>query len=338
MGLANNNVTVLFAPPTPGMCTPSSMAVLANLLNTLVSADVTSTGNTSFFNFGDTEPTAENRIYPWLKTISGRPDNWYVYEGGEWQAVNPQRVWFMGIMAGLVNVYTANTIQTYPSLLTLTVGDVFTASANITNTGPATLSVNGLAAAPITIGTGALVGGELVGGLTYIFIWDGTRFRLLNGSVVPPVPTIAAQFVYQESTGTIPVVIIAGNTAIPFNIVTTPATFAALGGGGAVTLQAGTYLITASVALEDVPATAGGEVQLGIKNGVSFIGWQDSVMLNVDMGSQVTCSVVLVVPAAGTASITANIWVAAAGSIQYAVATTAPTAERPASLTILKFA
>jgi len=43
----------------------------------------TDVGN-SFFNFGDTTPDAANRIFPWLRTVGGYPDDWYVFVNGAW--------------------------------------------------------------------------------------------------------------------------------------------------------------------------------------------------------------------------------------------------------------
>jgi hypothetical protein len=336
MGLANNNVTVTFASPTPGQCTPSSLASLTTILNTLVSADVTATGNTSFYNFGDTEPSAENRIYPWLKTILGYPDNWYVYVDGDWRPVNPSHVWYCGSTAGAADAYTATTVNAYPSLTTLTVGDLFIASINVSNTGATTLAMNGLAAAPVTIGLTPLVGGELVANSTYIFVWDGTRFRLLNGSQLPPEAVTVAQFVYQETSGTAAVAIAAGTTTIPFGTTLQSQTWASLGGGGAVTIQEGTYQITATLSIADEAGTSGGNGQLAIQDSATDLNWQDFKINNVDDTTVVTCIANITIPAAGTASITAEIFLSPGGSAEYGVSTTSARAERPASLTIMK--
>jgi len=38
-----------------------------------------------YFNFGNSTPTPDNRIYPWLRTeADGAPDRWYVYYDGIW--------------------------------------------------------------------------------------------------------------------------------------------------------------------------------------------------------------------------------------------------------------
>lgn len=38
----------------------------------------------SFYNFGDTVPTPDKQVYPWLKTVGGVPERWYVYSSGRW--------------------------------------------------------------------------------------------------------------------------------------------------------------------------------------------------------------------------------------------------------------
>lgn len=48
---------------------------------------VSLTGQTGqqFFNFGNSTPSADNRVYPWLRTESdGSPDRWYVFFDGLW--------------------------------------------------------------------------------------------------------------------------------------------------------------------------------------------------------------------------------------------------------------
>jgi len=214
-----NNVTVNFASPPPGTCTPSQAQSLVTLLNGLVSADITATGNTSFYNFGDATPTAENRIYPWLKTISGVPDNWYVYVNGAWTPVNPQRIWYSGTAGGVANAYTATTYQQYPSTVQIQVGDVFLVKIPLQNTGPTTLSINGFPAAAVQSESLALVGSELVPNETYIFMWDGTYFRLLNATPIVQPVALTKKF----DSGPIPIGA-AGTTGtpIPHGLLTIP--------------------------------------------------------------------------------------------------------------------
>jgi len=41
-------------------------------------------GQYNFFNYGDSEPAVEDRSKPWLRTVAGVPERWYVYSGGNW--------------------------------------------------------------------------------------------------------------------------------------------------------------------------------------------------------------------------------------------------------------
>src|SRR6185436_12110305 len=45
-----------------------------------------------FYNYGDTEPTPDNRIWPWFKTVGVLPDRWYVYAPSApagWYSLHP---------------------------------------------------------------------------------------------------------------------------------------------------------------------------------------------------------------------------------------------------------
>lgn len=46
-------------------------------------------GPIAFYNYGPTEPSAENRVYPWLRTIAGAVDRWYSYKNGNWVSLHP---------------------------------------------------------------------------------------------------------------------------------------------------------------------------------------------------------------------------------------------------------
>lgn len=76
---------IRWTPPSfpPGYCFTdwNRLFLDANALGSFtLNTDV---GN-SFFNFGDTVPDADNRIFPWLRTVGGYPDDWYVFVGGAW--------------------------------------------------------------------------------------------------------------------------------------------------------------------------------------------------------------------------------------------------------------
>lgn len=188
MGLANIAVTVQFGSAPQGACTPSSLNGLIGQLNTLIAVTNSTTGNVSYFNYGDTTPSPENRIYPWLTITNAQ---WYNYVGGSWVPVNPSHIWYAGGTTGAADVYVASTVATYPSVLTLTVGDVFLITINIENTGPSTLSMNSLAAAALTVGTTPLTAGQLEADSTYLVCWDGTRFRVLNPTVSVPASPVS---------------------------------------------------------------------------------------------------------------------------------------------------
>lgn len=63
-------------------------------------------------------------------------------------------------------------------------GDLYTFKANFTNTGAATLNVDGLGAKAIQSHTAALLGGEIVSAGVYTVVYDGTQFQLLNPKAV----------------------------------------------------------------------------------------------------------------------------------------------------------
>lgn len=83
--MPNLTTLIRWTPPSfpPGYCfTDFNRLFLdaAALGSFTLNTDV---GN-SFFNFGDTVPDAANRIFPWLRTVGGYPDDWYVFVGGAW--------------------------------------------------------------------------------------------------------------------------------------------------------------------------------------------------------------------------------------------------------------
>jgi hypothetical protein len=180
------------------------MAALTTRLEQL--SQVVAIGSrTAFYNFGDTEPVPEDRLYPWLKTIGGFPDKWYVYVDGSWVAVNPSHIWYSGTALGSANIYTANTALPYPSTVNLTVGDVFLVRVLHINTLSSTLSINGFLPATIQNGGRNLLPGELVSPQTYAFMWDGTYFRLLNATIPDsdPVMVYATSAFTSEGTADI---------------------------------------------------------------------------------------------------------------------------------------
>jgi hypothetical protein len=72
-----------------------------------------------------------------------------------------------------------------PALTAYATGNLFSFVAANTNTGATTINLNSLGAKSITkSGTTALVAGDLVSGQVYLIEYDGTRFQLVNPSVV----------------------------------------------------------------------------------------------------------------------------------------------------------
>lgn len=77
-----------------------------------------------------------------------------------------------------------------PNALTLTysvspgtyrIGDGYTFIAGSTNTGAATININGIGAKSIKLGTSDLTGGEITAGRAVMVFYDGTNFQLLSG-------------------------------------------------------------------------------------------------------------------------------------------------------------
>lgn len=75
-------------PPVfpPGFCfqNPQQYAnALVDGMTLEFASDVANIG----YSVGDTLPSANNRIYPWLRTIGGYPDDWYWFVGGAWYSL-----------------------------------------------------------------------------------------------------------------------------------------------------------------------------------------------------------------------------------------------------------
>jgi hypothetical protein len=66
-------------------------------------------------------------------------------------------------------------------------GDLYTFKAGGTNTGATTLNVDSLGAKDVQFNGNACTGGEIVSGLMYTVVYDGTQFQLLNASSYPAI-------------------------------------------------------------------------------------------------------------------------------------------------------
>jgi len=89
-----------------------------------------------------------------------------------------------GTTGGSANAQTI--ASTSPSNFSLTQGNIATGIAGFSNSGAATLSVDGGAATAmrkkVSTGLTALVGGEIITGSSYMWYYDGTFYELLNPS------------------------------------------------------------------------------------------------------------------------------------------------------------
>ena len=115
-----------------------------------------------------------------------------------------------------------------PALNAYATGNKFSFIAVNTNTGAATINLNGLGAKNITkSGTTALVAGDIVSGQVYLIEYDGTRFQLINPSTSSSVSSITF-----GSTGLTPSTATSG-------AVTVAGTLAVANGGTGVTTSTG---------------------------------------------------------------------------------------------------
>jgi len=66
-------------------------------------------------------------------------------------------------------------------------GDLYTFKAGGTNTGATTLNVDSLGAKDVQLNGAACTGGEIVSGLMYTVVYDGTQFQLMNAASYPTI-------------------------------------------------------------------------------------------------------------------------------------------------------
>lgn len=94
-----------------GFCPSSWQAVLDQFL---ASTDARLPGTYNTFNFGDATPSAADRGKPWLRTISGEIDRWYVFENGIWISKHPienvdgKRIKYEGTLASIDTIDGGN--------------------------------------------------------------------------------------------------------------------------------------------------------------------------------------------------------------------------------------
>lgn len=87
----NGIISLTFGGFPNGYCYPGDPNDFANdLLNSTIVTFNTSTANL-FYNFGDTIPSVDNRIYPWYRTGASGADGWYYWSValGYWVQPHP---------------------------------------------------------------------------------------------------------------------------------------------------------------------------------------------------------------------------------------------------------
>lgn len=75
----------------------------------------------------------------------------------------------------------AQTLTYTAAVAALVRGQKYSFIAGFTNTGATTLAVSGLTATAVRLNNAALVGGEIVVGLSYSVVYDGTAYQLMAG-------------------------------------------------------------------------------------------------------------------------------------------------------------
>lgn len=162
-------------------------------------------------------------------------------------------------LAFLFNFYKVDTgavnalaISFTPALAAYAAGLVFFVRAANSNSGPATLNVNGVGAVAITKnGAVALVTGDILDDAVYILVHDGTNFQVLNPSSTGATPAPVGggtALVTEEAAGN------AGATSVGWNVRGTTTAWTlrqtvtglyGLAAGGKITFsQNGTYIVT----------------------------------------------------------------------------------------------
>lgn len=98
------------------------------------------------------------------------------------------------VATGSSNAYVAAT----PALAALAAGNIVRFKANHTNTGAATLNLNGLGATAIKKNDGAtaLSAGDIISGQVVTVVYDGTNFQMVSPVGTPPTTQVYEKVVY----------------------------------------------------------------------------------------------------------------------------------------------
>lgn len=192
-----------------GGLSPSYCWVSWNKLGADIVSKITATLAGSFNGFfvGPTQPADKTLV--WIRTDNTSP-NWQIEGVYLWDAANAPDGWtpqqdpckiLYGNDAGIVNALAVNYAFDVPHVagianrFTLSAGLFIITKAAVTNTGAATLNVNGLGATAIQkmtdFGLTDVIAGEIKAGGIYEFVYDGTRFIILNPTATTTFEMIA---------------------------------------------------------------------------------------------------------------------------------------------------
>lgn len=137
--------------------------------------NVNGLGVISLINQSGTALSANELLASQVATIMYKGGSFLLIQGSQQGIVS-----YGGADTGAVNAYVVALTNQYFAYVT---GNVLFFIPSNTNTGPSTINVKGLGAQSILLqGSGALNGGEMIGGLLYELIYTGSYFVLLNPS------------------------------------------------------------------------------------------------------------------------------------------------------------
>jgi len=159
-------------------------------------------------------------------------------------------------------------------------GDLYTFKAGGTNTGAVTFNVSALGAKAVQFNGAALVGGEIVSGLMYTVVYDGTQFQLMNVTAVRIISvtdnTNAALRVTQLGTG----------NSLEIEDTTNPdsSPFIVNSSGqliqGYTTAVASKVITTAATSANQIQGNTAGNSSLGVFNWSSNASFSSSLVFN----------------------------------------------------------
>ncbi len=152
-------------------------------------------------------PTSTTRYAFQKPIVGGDADTWGGSAGLNGNLDEMDALFAALATTGSANAYVLTSGLSLPAYAT---GQQLSIIPNFTNTGAATINVDGLGARAITkLGANALAVGDLVSGRPYTLYYDGTQFQVVEiNSLDATLATIAAltpttdQFVYFTGTDT----------------------------------------------------------------------------------------------------------------------------------------